>query len=218
MTEGPFHPLLLTADEVASLSSLLDDVIATRVGRVPGAVETLRAALDRAAAGELQTHTNLPVHAARAMQRHPKYGTALPVCDVDALGVVTADRNLVDCSACVALLDEAARHPCPNPRCSDGMVERTATPDEVDFGCELGVAYDPCPACNPDSTEGTTTRMQRLGREAVDRAAEHYADQSHVLRNVDDAVRLGVPAELLDAEVGVPIVRGLDQYDRPAQT
>ncbi len=33
------------------------------------------------------------------------------------------------------------------PTCNNhGVVERTATPDEVDDGCELGVAYDPCPA------------------------------------------------------------------------
>lgn len=40
---------------------------------------------------------------------------------------------------------------CPGDRCEtchgEAVVERTATPDEVDAGCELGIAYDPCPAC-----------------------------------------------------------------------
>lgn len=35
----------------------------------------------------------------------------------------------------------------PCPHCHDGLVERPATPAEVDAGCELGVAYDPCPHC-----------------------------------------------------------------------
>jgi hypothetical protein len=29
----------------------------------------------------------------------------------------------------------------------EGLVERRATPQEVDDGCELGIAYDPCPRC-----------------------------------------------------------------------
>ncbi len=34
------------------------------------------------------------------------------------------------------------------PTCyGTGLRERPATPDEVDNGCELGVAYDPCPTC-----------------------------------------------------------------------
>lgn len=39
------------------------------------------------------------------------------------------------------------------PTCNDeGTVERPATPDEVDHGCELGIAFDPCPnlAHHPD--------------------------------------------------------------------
>jgi hypothetical protein len=31
----------------------------------------------------------------------------------------------------------------------EGVIERSATPAEVDAGCELGVAYDPCPTCQP---------------------------------------------------------------------
>lgn len=32
------------------------------------------------------------------------------------------------------------------PTChNSGVVERLATPDEVDAGCELGIAFDPCP-------------------------------------------------------------------------
>lgn len=29
----------------------------------------------------------------------------------------------------------------------EGTIERMATPDEVDNGCELGLSYDPCPDC-----------------------------------------------------------------------
>lgn len=33
-------------------------------------------------------------------------------------------------------------------RCGgEGVIERLATPDEVDNGCELGIAFDPCPVC-----------------------------------------------------------------------
>ncbi len=35
---------------------------------------------------------------------------------------------------------------CPHGH-DEGMVARRATPEEVDAGCELGVAYDPCPDC-----------------------------------------------------------------------
>ena len=35
---------------------------------------------------------------------------------------------------------------CPHGH-DEGMVERLATPAEVDAGCELGIAYDPCPEC-----------------------------------------------------------------------
>lgn len=35
---------------------------------------------------------------------------------------------------------------CPHGH-DEGMVERRATPDEVDAGCELGIAFDPCPKC-----------------------------------------------------------------------
>jgi hypothetical protein len=32
------------------------------------------------------------------------------------------------------------------PQCANtGVLERLATPDEVDDGRELGIAYDPCP-------------------------------------------------------------------------
>lgn len=32
------------------------------------------------------------------------------------------------------------------PTChNEGTVERLATPEEVDNGCELGIAFDPCP-------------------------------------------------------------------------
>lgn len=35
---------------------------------------------------------------------------------------------------------------CPHGH-DEGMIERRATPDEVDNGCELGIAFDPCPDC-----------------------------------------------------------------------
>ena len=38
----------------------------------------------------------------------------------------------------------AGHEPC---RCNEGLLERVATPEEVDAGCELGVAFDPCPSC-----------------------------------------------------------------------
>ncbi len=42
---------------------------------------------------------------------------------------------------------------CPHGH-DEGMVERRATPDEVDAGCELGIAFDPCPGCEPDALFG----------------------------------------------------------------
>jgi hypothetical protein len=42
-----------------------------------------------------------------------------------------------------------------NEQCStcggEGTVERLATPEEVDGGCELGIAFDPCPQCGDRS-------------------------------------------------------------------
>ncbi len=35
---------------------------------------------------------------------------------------------------------------CPHGH-DEGVIERLATPEEVDAGCELGLAYDPCPEC-----------------------------------------------------------------------
>lgn len=35
----------------------------------------------------------------------------------------------------------------------EALVERIATPEEVDIGCELGVAYDPCPDCARDRAD-----------------------------------------------------------------
>lgn len=51
---------------------------------------------------------------------------------------------------------------CPM-RCNDGMIERDATPEEVDAGCELGVAFDPCPVCNalPQPGEPTVNLLDR---------------------------------------------------------
>ena len=36
---------------------------------------------------------------------------------------------------------------CPKDECDEGQIERLATPDEVDAGYELGIAWDPCPSC-----------------------------------------------------------------------
>lgn len=44
---------------------------------------------------------------------------------------------------------------CPHGH-DEGMVERVATPEEVDAGCELGVAFDPCPECAPSMETGMT--------------------------------------------------------------
>jgi hypothetical protein len=38
---------------------------------------------------------------------------------------------------------------CPHGH-DEGMVERLATPEEVDAGCEMGIAFDPCPGCVED--------------------------------------------------------------------
>lgn len=177
MTEGtsietgppPFAPLLLVPDEVEALDWLLDllDVEWASSGTPQNGSQrdVLRKAVERAAPGSMQTHPGQPVHAARAHQTSP-HGTAVPICDVAALGVVTNDRTLVDCEACLALI-RGSQPGCPNGECDQGMVERLATPEEVDAGCELGVAFDPCPACNPNG-EGTTSLMQRLAREAAD--------------------------------------------------
>lgn len=49
--------------------------------------------------------------------------------------------TLDDAAHALRLLDG---EPCPT-RHNTGLIERAATPEEVDDGCELGVAYDPCP-------------------------------------------------------------------------
>lgn len=45
------------------------------------------------------------------------------------------------------LIYDGLRAGLPACDCNEGMVERLATPEEVDAGCELGVAFDPCPRC-----------------------------------------------------------------------
>lgn len=42
---------------------------------------------------------------------------------------------------------QTLRAGAPGCACVDGKIERPATPDEVDAGCELGIAYDPCHVC-----------------------------------------------------------------------
>lgn len=41
---------------------------------------------------------------------------------------------------------------CPHGH-DEGMVERLATPEEVDAGCEFGVAFDPYPECPSDQPD-----------------------------------------------------------------
>lgn len=43
----------------------------------------------------------------------------------------------------------------PCPTCNgEKVIERLATPDEVDNGCELGIAFDPCPDCGLQESDG----------------------------------------------------------------
>ncbi len=66
------------------------------------------------------------------------------------------------------------------PTCDgDGLVERLATPTEVDAGCELGIAYDPCPGCavcRPSCREADRLTLAvctlRLGHGGAHRAVD----------------------------------------------
>lgn len=44
------------------------------------------------------------------------------------------------------VVDARAARPTCDP--DTGMVDRPATPEEVDAGHELGIAFDPCPGCS----------------------------------------------------------------------
>lgn len=56
-----------------------------------------------------------------------------------------------------------AKDPCRE--CGgEGAVERLATPEEVDAGCELGIAYDRCRACNGFGLSRRNTYRHALGR------------------------------------------------------
>lgn len=210
MTEGPHYPLLLAPDETDALHDLLEWLDAVPLGQrivveeaVPASRAALRAALERAAPGTMQTLTHLPVHARRAGGRHPEHGTALPVCDVSALGVISADRNLIDCVACIALLDEALRHPCPLS-CNDGFTERTATPAEVDAGLELGVAFDPCPACNPSSVQNDLAADIARGVEHARPAVEAAVGTlvGDVARSMAKPIEPGEPGDEMPTNEG----------------
>lgn len=48
--------------------------------------------------------------------------------------------------------------------CSDGSVERLATPEEVDAGCELGIAFDTCRHCGGSGLSKRNTYRHSLGR------------------------------------------------------
>lgn len=46
----------------------------------------------------------------------------------------------------------------------EGTIERLATPEEVDAGCELGIAFDPCRACGGGGLSKRNTYTHTLGR------------------------------------------------------
>lgn len=46
----------------------------------------------------------------------------------------------------------------------EGTVERLATPAEVDAGCELGIAFDPCRTCRGSGLSKRNTYRHSLGR------------------------------------------------------
>jgi hypothetical protein len=52
---------------------------------------------------------------------------------------------------------------CPHGH-DGGLIPRMATPAEVDAGCELGVAYDQCPACEQEHLDGAMQAIGRLAR------------------------------------------------------
>lgn len=57
-----------------------------------------------------------------------------------------------------------AKDACRAEGCNDGKVERRATPVEVDNGCELGVAFDPCPVCKGTGLSWRNTYGHTLAR------------------------------------------------------
>lgn len=46
----------------------------------------------------------------------------------------------------------------------EGTLERLATPEEVDAGCELGIAFDRCKSCKGEGLARRNTYRHRLGR------------------------------------------------------
>lgn len=63
---------------------------------------------------------------------------------------------------------------CPHGH-DEGMIPRDATPQEVfDDGCELGIAYDPCPDC-PRVMMGTTA-IHLMGDISRDKPDYFYVD------------------------------------------
>lgn len=85
-----------------------------------------------------------------ALQVPVNQGTADAVVTSPCYGNRMADchENRDACSACKG----------------EGVIERAATPDEVDNGCELGVAYDDCKKCKGEGVSRRLTYRHRLGR------------------------------------------------------
>lgn len=90
---------------------------------------------------------------------------------------------------------------CPHGH-DEGMIERLATPEEVDAGAELGIAFYPCPICAAaqDIIDGKVLICGRdTGRSAI---------RKEVQRRLDARVDAEV-----DTLLGVP----MDDYDHQAE-
>lgn len=68
--------------------------------------------------------------------------TALPFADGEFTAAATSP-----CYGNRMKDSHQAQDRCKAPGCEEGLIERPATPEEVDAGHELGVAYDKCKAC-----------------------------------------------------------------------
>ncbi len=99
---------------------------------------------------------------------------------------------------------------CPHGH-DEGMVERLATPEEVDAGAELGIAFDPCPKCAGMSVFAepfqtiTSASYERITRgpdgSEIREAWDRQPDGSYA-RRVEPDTLLGVPDYDHQAETG----------------
>lgn len=79
-----------------------------------------------------------------AYQRHVR---TYHKCDLHTLGESRSEASdiRIGWPACALYVQIRPADPkCPDCR-GEGVIERPATPAEVDDGCELGIAFDPCP-------------------------------------------------------------------------